>query len=117
MQNDIYTVYHLTLEPANYDALKALIAKLVPAARREADTLTYEFFINAEHTKATIIEGYRRAGLVPHVTQTFAPYAKRFLELVKIDQLYVYGETTPEIRTALDAFDPIYLTGFAGFTR
>lgn len=117
MQNDIYTVYHLTIDPADFEALAALIDELVPGAREEADTLTYEFSVNAAHTKVTIIEGYRTAGVVPHVTQTFAPYAKRFLKLVKIDQLYVYGKTTPEIRATLDGFDPIYMTTFAGFTR
>ena len=25
MQNETYSLYHLTIEPANYDALKALV--------------------------------------------------------------------------------------------
>ena len=117
MQNDIYTVYHLTMDPARFQAFNALADELVPGAHEEADTLTYEFSVNAEHTRVTIIEGYRTAGLVPHVTQTFAPYARRFLDLVTIDRLYVYGQTTPEIRAILDDFNPIYMTTFAGFTR
>lgn len=117
MQNETCTLYHLTIDPANYDALKALVAELVAAASKEADTIAYEFLANANHTKVHIIERYRTQGLLPHVKQTFAPYAQRFLELVKIDHLYVYGDTTPEIRETLDGFGAIYLTPFAGFTR
>lgn len=65
----------------------------------------------------TIIEGCPIAGLVPHVTQAFAPYAQRFLDLARIDQLHVYGETTPELCAILDDFGAISMTSFAGFTR
>ena len=117
MQNETYSLYHLTIDPANYDALKALVDELVAATAKESDTIAYEFLVNADRTKVHIIERYRTQGLLPHVRQTFSPYAERFLALVKIDQLYVYGDTTPEIREVLDGFGAIYLTSFAGFTR
>ena len=87
------------------------------ASAKEPNTLTYEFVVNAGHTEVHIIERYRTEGVLPHAKQTFAPYADRFLKLAKVHRLYVYGETTPEIRKTLDGFGAIYLTPFAGFSR
>lgn len=47
---------------------------------------------DADRTRVRIIERYRTQGLLPHVRQTIFPYAERFLALVKIDQLYSYGD-------------------------
>jgi len=117
MQGEIYSIYHLTIKPTNYDAFKTLVEQIVEATSKEADTTTYEYVVNADRTAIHIVEKYRTEGLLPHVEQTFSPFAERFLDLVTIDNLYVYGETTPEIRAKLDGFGAQYLTPFAGFSR
>jgi quinol monooxygenase YgiN len=117
MQNEIYSVYHLSIQPTDFDAFDALIKPIVAATSEEADTTIYEYVVNADRTVVHIIERYRTQGLLPHVKQTFSPYAERFLSLCTIDALYVYGETTPEIRDTLDGFGAQYLTSFAGFSR
>lgn len=117
MQDEIYSIYHLTIKPTDYDAFKALVEQIVEATSNEVDTTTYEYVVNAERTAIHIVEKYRTKGLLPHVEQTFSPFAERFLDLVTIDALYVYGETTPEIRAKLDGFGAQYLTPFAGFSR
>lgn len=117
MQDEIYSIYHLSLKPADYDAFKTLVEQIVEATSKEADTTTYEYVVNAERTVIHIVEKYRTKGLLPHVEQTFARFAERFLDLAKIDKLYVYGDTTPEIRAKLDGFGAEYLTPFAGFSR
>jgi quinol monooxygenase YgiN len=117
MQNEIYSLYHLTLDPSNFEPFRTLIEQIVEATSGEPDTTIYEYVTNADHTVVHIIERYRTQGLLPHVEQTFAPFAERFLALATIDKLYVYGETTPEIRAKLDGFGAEYLTPFAGFSR
>jgi len=117
MQDEIYSVYHLTIKPTDYDAFRTLVEQIVEATSKEADTTTYEYVVNAERTAIHIVEKYRTKGLLPHVEKTFSPFAERFLALVTIDALYVYGETTPEIRAKLDGFGAQYLTPFAGFSR
>ncbi|MBU1385195.1 MAG: hypothetical protein ACT6R7_09735 [Brevundimonas aurantiaca] len=117
MRDEIYSIYHLSLDPANFAPFQALVARIVAAASEEADTLTYEYVVNADQTAVHIIERYRMAGLLPHVEETFAPYAEEFLSLVKIEALFVYGDPTPEIRTKLDGFGATYLASFDGFTR
>ena len=117
MKGETYALYHLTIDPANYEELRALVDELVVATAKEVDTIVYEFFVNDDHTKAHIIERYRTEGLLPHVMETFKPYAARFLALAKVDTLYVYGDTTPAIRRVLDHMNATYLTSLAGFTR
>lgn len=117
MQGEIYSVYHLAIEPSKFPSFQTLIAKIVAATSKEQDTLTYEYTVSEDNSVVHIIERYRTAGLVPHVEQTFAPFAEEFLSLVTIEKLYVYGETTPEIRAKLNGFGAIYLRSFDGFTR
>jgi quinol monooxygenase YgiN len=117
MNDEICSIYHLTIDPVNLPAFYALTAKLVAGTSKELDTVGYEFSINADRTEIHIIERYRTSGLLPHVEQTFAPFAQEFLSLVKIDKLYVYGNTTAAIRAKLDGFGAIYLTPYDGFKR
>jgi len=117
MQGEIYSLYHLSIKPTDFDAFKALIEQIVAATAKEPDTTTYEYVVNADRTVIHIVERYRTKGLLPHVEQTFSPYAERFLQFATIDKLYVYGETTPDIRAKLDSFGAEYLRPFAGFSR
>lgn len=114
MQGQIYTIYHLTINPNEFDDFEVLAIKLVEGSRQETGTLTYEWLVNADRTKAHIMERYRMSGLLPHVEQTFAPYAEEFLSLAEIDSLYVDGDPTPEIRAKLDTFGAIYLSPVTG---
>lgn len=117
MHDEIYSVYHLSIQPADFDTFKMLVERIVEATSKEPDTTTYEYVVNADRTVVHIVERYRTRGLLPHVEQTFTPFAERFLELAKIEKLYVYGDTTPEIRAKLDGFGAQYLVPFAGFSR
>lgn len=117
MQGEIYSIYHLTIAPTDFPAFEALVAQIVIATQQEPDTLVYEYVVNADRTAVHIMERYRIAGLLSHVEKTFSPFAERFLSLAKIERLYVYGDTTPEVRAKLDGFGAVYLTPFSGFTR
>ncbi|MCL9998466.1 MAG: hypothetical protein NBV68_03720 [Erythrobacter sp.] len=117
MRGEIYTIYHLTIDPAQFETFKELAAKIVDSSREEPDTLTYEWLVSADRTKVHILEHYRIPGLLPHVEQTFSPHAEKFLSLANIDKLFVYGDPTPDIREKLDSFGATYLAPFVGFTR
>ena len=117
MEDTIYTIYHLSIDPADFDAFSALAQVLVAATSKEPDTTIYEYVVNAAHTEVHIVERYRPAGLLPHVEETFAPYAERFLELAKIEKVFVYGDPSAEIRAKLDGFGAIYFAPLAGFAR
>lgn len=117
MQNEIYSIYHLSLAASDFDAFENLIQSIVAATSKESDTTIYEYVVNSNRTVVHIVERYRTQGVLPHVEQTFAPFAERFLKLAKIEKLFVYGDTTPEIRAKLDGFGAEYLTPLVGFSR
>lgn len=117
MKNEIYSIYYLTIAPSDFAAFEKLIQPIVAATRDEPDTTIYEYAVNADRTEVHILERYRTHGLLPHIEQTFAPFAERFLRLVTIKKLFVYGDITPVIRAKLDGFGAEYLTPFAGFSR
>jgi hypothetical protein len=117
MQNEIYSIYHLSIAPSGFRAFEEFIQPIVAATREEPDTTIYEYVVNADDTVVHIVERYRTQGLLPHVEQTFTPFAERFLKLATIKKLFVYGDTTPAIRAKLDGFGAEYLTPFAGFSR
>lgn len=78
MQGEVYSIYHLALEPSKFPAFKELISRIVAATSKESDTLTHEYVVNEDHTTVHILERYRAAGLLPHVKVTFAPFAEEF---------------------------------------
>lgn len=117
MKNEIYSIYHVAIAPSDFPAFETLIQGIVAASLQEPDTLTYEYVVSADRTAVHIVERYRPNGLLPHVEQTFAPFAERFLKLATIKRLFVYGDTTPQIRAKLDGFGAEYFTPFAGFAR
>ena len=117
MENEIYSIFHMSIEPAAFETFKALVDEIVERTRREADTLTYQYVVSDDRRSAHIIEHYRMPGVLPHIEQTFAPYAERFLALAKIEKLFVYGNPTPDIRAKLDGFGAVYLSPFSGFRR
>lgn len=117
MNGEIYSIFHLSLEPSKFPQLEILIHNVVAETAKEPDTLAYEYTVNADKTVVHIIERYRTQGLISHVEKTFAPFAEEFLSLVTIEKLYVHGDTTPEIRAILDQFGAIYLTSVDGFSR
>jgi len=117
MTDETVCIFHLTVDPANFEAFRELVARIVAATREEPGTLAYEYSANTDRTAVHIVERYRTPDLLGHVNGTFAPFAERFLKLATIERLYVYGTTTPEIRATLDGFGAVYMTSFDGFTR
>lgn len=115
--SSISSLFTLALKPEDFPAFKDLVAEIVAATEQEPGTLIYEYSINADHTVAHILERYRPEGVVSHMDITFAPFAERFLKLVKVTSLTVYGEPDAAIRSRLDPFGAVYMTSFGGFSR
>ncbi len=117
MKDEVISIFTLRLAPENFTEFKALVAKIVAATSKEPGTLMYQYSVNDAHTEAHIIERYRADAVVSHIEETFAPYGAKFLELVEITQLMVYGNPDAPTRKHLDAFGAQYMNSFDGFTR
>lgn len=115
---EIYWVVTCAVRPDQLAEFKTIAGQLVAAAREEAGTLAYEFAIDADQSTIHIFERYRDSdAVVSHVTQTFGPYAERFLALVTVSRFVVYGTPSAEAQRVLVGFNPVYMTLFDGFTR
>lgn len=111
----ITCVFHLAVEPGHLAEFKSLINGIVDDARQETGTVIYEYSFNAaDEREIHIVERYQPDAVLSHINKTFAPYAQRFLALAQIKALYVYGETTADIRNKLDDFGAVYLTPLVG---
>jgi hypothetical protein len=117
MSSQISSLFTLALEPKDFPAFKALVTEIVAATEKEPGTLIYEYSVNAGRNVAHILERYRPEGVVSHIDVTFAPFAERFLSLVKVTSLTVYGQPDAEMRKRLDAFGAVYMEAFGGFAR
>jgi hypothetical protein len=75
-------------------------------------------FPPGEQNTVDIIERYQNSNAaVQHVTQTFAKYAKEFLENAQVGRFVVYGSSNDEVKKVLKDFNPVYFSAFDGFTR
>ena len=117
MKDEVISIFTLSLAPEDFPEFKTLVAKIVAATSEEPGTWMYEYSVNEARTEVHIIERYRADAVVNHIEETFAPFGEKFLELVKITSLLVYGNPDAPTRKHLDAFGAVYMNPFDGFTR
>jgi len=118
MVEDLYWVFTLGVKPGKFPEFRALVADIVAASREEPGTLAYQYSVSADESTVHIFERYRDSdAFVVHVEETFGPYAERFLSLVTVASLIVYGNPNAAARKALDGFHATYMTLFDGFSR
>lgn len=118
MADDLYWVFTLDVKPGRFAEFRALVADIVAASHEEPGTLAYQYSVNADETMVHIFERYRdSAAFVSHVEQTFGAFAERFLSMVTVASLVVYGNPDAAARKALDGFNASYMTLFDGFAR
>jgi hypothetical protein len=113
----ITNVFHMTVEPEDLEAFKSLIAEIIALAEKEPGTLIYEYSLGEDGRSVHIVERYLTEGVLPHVEETFGPYAERFLKLAKINTLYVYGTPPADLKAKLESFGAIFMAPLAGFAR
>ena len=118
MDKQLFWVFTLELKPGQLAGFKEMVAEIVPLAEQEPGTLAYQWALNHDETIAHIYERYADSdAFVSHVEQTFSHFAERFLSMVSVQSLLVYGEPDAACRKALDSFDATYMTLFNGFSR
>jgi hypothetical protein len=113
----ITNVFHMTVEPEALDEFKALIAQIIALADKEPGTLIYEYSLGEDGRSVHIVERYLTEGVLPHIEETFGPFAERFLKLATIQALYVYGEPPADLKAKLASFGAVFMAPLAGFAR
>jgi quinol monooxygenase YgiN len=108
----------LQVQDGRLEEAKALMAEMVEAARLEAGTTGYEWFLSEDGASCHICERYRdsNAALV-HLGNFGTHFAERFLACFAPTAFHVYGEPSAEVRSVLDGFGAVYLGTLGGFVR
>jgi quinol monooxygenase YgiN len=117
MNTEISWVLEVTVKPDALDEFGALIREAIADDQAaEPNSQILECFIDGQD--AQFYERYQdMAAALTHLQRFGEYYASRLFTLCTPARMTVYGEPSDEVKAALDAFSPHYLTPLAGFTR
>ena len=118
MNAEVSWLYELTINPGQIGNFRTLMAELVESARAEPDTFLYEWSLSGDERVAHVREGYADSAATLNHLATFRQTAgQRFRAAVTPTRLVVYGSPSEEVREALAALQPVYMSVFTGFAR
>ena len=106
---ELWTRSVASIRDGKLEEFKRFAAELVNTFReKDSDTLNYAIFLDEPGRVAVIIEQYSSsAGWLAHGAN-LEPLMPRLTELCEFREVEVYGDPTPEARTALDAVGASY---------
>ena len=118
MNENVYWVIELAVNPGRFEDLKTLVAELFEANRNKVGFLTYEVAISDDRQVCHIYERFQDSAAIISHTQSFgATFATRFFEILKPTRFVIYGTPSAEVKDAVAPFNPVYMTPLAGFRR
>lgn len=118
MSGEISNLFTVAVKSGKFGEFKKLVSQIVDRVRKEPGTLVYEYSVSDDKNVVHIFERYSDDNaLVSHVEETFSPFAERFLNLVDMKSLVVYGTPAGKAQDILDGFGAVYLAPFDGLTR
>ena len=118
MNESIYFLLELNIRPREIEAFRDLMKSMVESARGESDTLSYDRTLSEDSKTCHVFERYAdNAALMIHARTFQAKFAERFLALAKPVRVVVHGKPTAQVRDALAAFSPTYMSPLGGFHR
>ncbi|HXW88415.1 MAG TPA: antibiotic biosynthesis monooxygenase [Streptosporangiaceae bacterium] len=118
MDDGVSWLYELAVKPDQLDNFRTLMVELVDSTRTEPGALGYEWSLSDDGSVAHVSERYAdSAATLTHLAKFRETYGQRFHEAVEPSRLVVYGTPSEQVRDALKASSPAYMSAFAGFTR
>jgi quinol monooxygenase YgiN len=118
MNENVYWVIELAVNPGRVEDLKTLVAELLEANRNKVGFLTYGVAISDDRQVCHFYERFQDSAAIINHTQSFgANFATRFFEILKPTRFVIYGTPSAEVRDAVAAFNPVYMTPLAGFRK
>lgn len=119
MNENIYWVLELAVQPERLNDLRSLMQEMVAAARNnEPGTLNYEWNLSADGTVCHIYVRYENpAAVMLHMAAFGTKFTSRFAALARITRMTVYGVPSAEVKAALAPYGAVYLAPLGGFKR
>ena len=119
MTKHVYWILELSIKDGHLDQLKELMEEMSTATKQnEPHALNYEWWISEDGSACHIFERYENsAAVMVHLGNFGSKFMERFMSHVDPTGFKVYGDASDEVKAALTAFGPQYLTQLGGFTR
>ncbi|MDA0733282.1 MAG: antibiotic biosynthesis monooxygenase [Chloroflexi bacterium] len=119
MSDIVSWVVDVTIKPGELANFKALAGELVRATQtNEPDTLAYEYLLSEDNSVCHIYERYADSDAAKiHLTTFGERFAKRFMGMVNLNRLTVYGSPDEGLRKELDGLGATFMPQFNGFAR
>lgn len=94
-----------------------LMKEMATATEREAGTIGYQWTLADDDQSVHILEQFAdSAGALAHL-EGFGAFAARFLDILDVVGLTVYGEPSAAVREGVAGFAPAFYTPIGGFVR
>jgi quinol monooxygenase YgiN len=119
MNTVIEWVLEMAINPGQMPQVQPLLDEMVAATKAdEPGALHYEYYLNADHSRCTVIERYAdNAAVMVHLGNFGAKFAERFLATFAPVRFTVYGPADATVRAALAGFGATHEEMIAGFHR
>jgi len=95
------------------------MTELVEATRKnEVGMLDNYWAISDDRQVCHIYERFQDSAAIINHMQSFGPkFSERFFEILKPTRFVIYGTPSAEVKDAVAAFNPVYMTPLAGFRK
>lgn len=101
------------------DTFKKLMAGMIKTTQdNEPGALNYEWHIGDDGKTCHIYERYADdAATMTHLASFGQNFAKDFMSVASIEGITMYGNPGDEVREAMKAMGPVYMSPIGGFAR
>ena len=119
-ENQIIFAINAEIVDGKAESFRSLLKEMVPAVKAsEPNTIRYQYFLNSDNTKLTLIEVYPNSeAAVFHMTAFgVSPFAEEFLASINITSFVVAGNASAELMEAVAPFTSDNRPFVQGFIR
>ena len=119
-ENQIIFAINADIADGKADSFRSLLKEMVHAVKAsEPNTIRYQYFLNSDDTKLTLIEVYPDSeAAVFHMTAFgVSPFADEFLASITITSFVVAGNASPALMKAVEPFTTDNRPFVQGFIR
>ena len=118
MNDSVYWLLALSIQPRQLEEFRSLMKTMVESARGETETLSYDWTLSEDNKTCHLFERFAdSSAAMVHIRVFQAKFAEKFLDLAQPVSLVVHGKPSPQVKDALAAFSPRYMSPLGGFHR
>lgn len=119
MGDHIEWVLEMDIQQGRSADVAPLVTEMVNSTRaQEPGALVYDYFLNADQSRCTVIERYAdNDAVLTHLENFGAHFAERFFAVFAPVRFSVYGPANEEVRSTLSPMGATFEDRIVGFSR